>query len=324
MFDRQLFREGFIQTGLLFLFALFLLLSSALSAEYSLQFRANNLAVYAEEQISSSQQAAFKRLDLRIDDLQAKFGIYLDIPAPIYLIKDKVSYNKLAVGKAKIVEFSDAFYSGANQHIYIRPLAEIEESYLKTLLHEYIHWYLENIFVQAPLWFHEGMATQYSGQMGFERYVYFLQQSFWGRSSDLFRMSYAYPERQEDWQIFYLSSSMAVRFMSERKQAQWDRFWTTVARVHRQNDKAVFSECFASAYRTSLYDFHREFAAYTKRLRYQYLFWGINSLLALLLPVILILGFRARRKRMALLPDLPEPEDEIIEATEEPEEETKA
>jgi hypothetical protein len=275
-----------------------------------LQLKTPNLAVYAETPVSEDLNRTLKHVDSKIDDLQMELGIYMDKPATIYLVKDHASYQKLSLGKAKIVEFSDAFYSGEEQKIYIRPQAEIVDGYTKTLLHEYIHWYLEAIFEHTPLWFHEGMATQYSGQMGFERYVYFLQQSFIGHNSDLFRMSYAYPANKNDWQIFYLSSSMAVRFMSEKKPDSWKRFWNNVADAKRKGRKAAFTDNFTYSYHTNLFDFHREFQAYTHRLRYQYLFWGFNSLLALLLPFILLTGYVIRRRRMALLPDLPEVVDE--------------
>jgi hypothetical protein len=282
----------------------------AITSHYTLRLKTPNLEVYAESPINAAQSATFARVDNKIDDMQMELGIYVDRPASIYLVKDHASYQRLALGKAHIVEFSDAFYSGGEQKIYIRPQAEVVDNYIKVILHEYIHWYLETIFEHTPLWFHEGMATQYSGQMGFERYVYFLQQSFLGQHSDLFRMSYAYPAKKEDWQIFYLSSSMAVRFMRDRKPNEWKRFWDTVAANKRNGHRAVFSECFAFSYRTTMYDFHQQFATYTKSLRYQYLFWGFNSLLALLLPFVLIIGYSIRRKRMSRLPDLPEVEEE--------------
>lgn len=318
----KLFRAGLFLPGFILICCCLAWTTPAFSITYPLQLNTNNLSIYAEESVSPSMQKALQRLDKRIDDFQLSLGVYIDTPAPIYLVKNSTGYANLALGKAKIVEFSDAFYSGAEKRIYLRPLSDIRESYINIMLHEYIHWYLEKIFVQTPLWFHEGMAVGLSGQMGFERYVTFLQQSFWGKKVDLFRMSYAYPDKKEDWQIFYLSSSMAVRFMSENKQKQWQRFWELVAQKHRKGEQALFSECFAYAYRVNLYDFHTEFKSYVKHLRFQYLFWSINSVLAILLPFVLILASHYRKKRLNQLPDLPEvefdPEDPEEEEPEEP------
>lgn len=280
---------------------------------YTLQQKGNNLTIYAQHPLSASMSSSLNSLDDRIDALQMQLGIYVDDKAPIWLIDTEAGYQELALGKAQIVEFSEAFYSAAEDRIYLRPLGELKEDYLKVLLHEYIHWYLEKVISNAPLWFHEGMAMHFSGQMGFERYLSFLQLSFMGRKSDLFRLSTAYPEQQADWQLFYLSSSMAVRYMADKQADNWKRFWDWVAYYRNKGQPAEFTNCFILAYDTSLYDFHQDFAKWVRSLRWQYLFWGFNGLLALLLPIVLVLGHRIRRKRLLALPDLPEAaEDEEI------------
>ena len=296
-------------------FLLFILLGVArfLFSSYPLQLKTNNLAIYAAEPLSKPLTEMLGKLDDNIDAFQMELGVYLDALAPVYLIESNRSYQTLALGKAKIVEFSDAFYSGTEKRIYVKPLASIQENHRKILLHEYIHWYLEQIFTQTPLWFHEGMATHFSRQMGFEQYLFFLQESFLGKKSDLFRLSYNYPEKKEDWPLFYLSSTMAVSYLKEKKNEQWNNFWELVAQQQRKNQQTPFTEYFNRAFQTTFYNFHKEYAGYIKHLRYQYLFWSINALLALLLPVILIIAWRIRKKRMSALPDLPLPEDDETE-----------
>jgi len=296
-------------------FLLFILLGVAgfLFSSYPLQLKTNNLAIYAAEPLSKPLTEMLGKLDDNIDAFQMELGVYLDALAPVYLIESDRSYQTLALGKAKIVEFSDAFYSGKEKRIYVKPLASIQENHRKILLHEYIHWYLEQIFTQTPLWFHEGMATHFSRQMGFEQYLFFLQESFLGKKSDLFRLSYNYPEKKEDWPLFYLSSTMAVSYLKEKKNEQWNNFWESVAQQQRKNQQTPFTEYFNRAFQTTFYNFHKEYAGYIKHLRYQYLFWSINALLALLLPVILIIAWRIRKKRMSALPDLPLPEDDETE-----------
>ena len=296
-------------------FLLFILLGVArfLFSSYPLQLKTNNLAIYASEPLSQPLTEMLGKLDDNIDAFQMELGVYLDALAPVYLIESDRSYQTLALGKAKIVEFSDAFYSGKEKRIYVKPLASIQENHRKILLHEYIHWYLEQIFTQTPLWFHEGMATHFSRQMGFEQYLFFLQESFLGKKSDLFRLSYNYPEKKEDWPLFYLSSTMAVSYLKEKKNEQWNNFWELVSQQQRKNQQTPFTEYFNRAFQTTFYDFHKGYAGYIKHLRYQYLFWSINALLALLLPVILIIAWRIRKKRMSALPDLPLPEDDETE-----------
>ena len=303
----QQLRVGNLRPG--FILLLCWLSVCMFATEYPLQFKTANLALYADKKPSPQIQQTLFALDSRIDELQMQLGVYLDELAPIYLMESEKTYNELALGKAQIVEFSDAFYDGKQQCIYLRPLTVQRSDYPGILLHEYLHWYLEKLFLRAPLWFHEGMAMHFSGQMGFDKYLIFLQQSFIGRSSDLFRLSSHYPENRDDWQIFYLSSSMAIRYMSDRHAESWKRFWELVAYAHRKGEKAEFSSYFALAYNTNLYDFHLGFSAWAHKLRWQYLIWGLNAMLALLLPLIVVLGYRNRQKRRAALPDLPEPED---------------
>lgn len=307
----------FLYRKLMFVVLLFtMLLTCKLTAAYTLQSRTGNLAIYAETPVQARLMENLVKLDERIDKLQMDLGLYTDKQAVLFLVKDHKSYQQLSLGKEKIVEFSEAFYNGSEGRIYIRPPVEMKDSFTNVVMHEYIHWYLEEFFHNTPLWFHEGMATYYSGQMGFERYLYFLQQSFIGNGSDLFRMSYKYPEKQEDWPIFYLSSSMAVRFMREKKAQEWSRFMDYASQAKHRGEKAVFSEGFAFTYRNNAYDFHRQFAAYIKKLRFQYLFWGTNSLVAISLPIVVILGYFRRRRRMAAMPELPEPIDEEINTEE--------
>lgn len=296
-----------------FLLFILLCLTGFLFSSYPLQLKTNNLAIYAQNPVSQPLAEMLKAMDENIDSFQMELGVYVDALAPVYLIENNRSYQTLALGKAKIVEFSDAFYSGTEKRIYVKPLASIQENHRKILMHEYIHWYLEQVFAQTPLWFHEGMATHFSRQMGFEQYLYFLQQSFLGEKSDLFRLSYSYPEKKEDWSLFYLSSTMAISYLKNKKNEQWNSFWEMVAQQHRKNQQAPFTDCFNRAFHTTFYDFHKEYARYIKHLRYQYLFWSINALLALLIPVILIIAWRIRKKRLASLPDLPLPEDEETE-----------
>lgn len=269
--------------------------------------------LYSEKPASASDLALSKALSQKIADLQITLGVYPKARVKIYIVHGEKDYQKLSLGKAEIVEFSDAFYSGAERAIYIRSQDQIYDNYLKILLHEYIHWYLEELFTSAPLWFHEGMATYFSGQMGYDRYLMYLRESLINPKSDLFRVGYFYPENRDDWPRFYLSSAMAVRYMQEKHTAQWQRFWDIVAVYHSKGEKVRFSEAFVNGYHTSLWDFHQKFERYSKRQGYLYLIVAINSLVFASLAILMPFAARKRRRRlrnMPDLPDVPEPEEE--------------
>jgi hypothetical protein len=265
--------------------------------------------LYGKKTATASDIALSKALAHKIADLQITLGVYPKTKVKIYIVHGEREYHKLSLGKAEIVEFSDAFYSGEDRAIYIRSQDQIQENYLKILLHEYIHWYLEELFVSAPLWFHEGMATYFSGQMGYDRYLLYLRESLVNPKSDLFRVGYFYPENRADWPRFYLSSAMAVRYMQEKHLDQWGRFWDIVAAYHHQGQKVRFSEAFVTGYYTSLWDFHQTFERYSKRQGYLYLLVALNSLIFAFLAVLMPFAVAKRRRRLRRMPDLPEVPD---------------
>lgn len=270
---------------------------------YQRVYSSKTLSIYAEQEISPSMRKIATALEERIGNLQMKLGIYPSTVAAIYIVSGEAEYQKLSLGKAEIVEFSDAFYSGSEGRIYIRSGDQVQENYLKILMHEYIHWYLEQLFIGTPLWFHEGMATYHSGQLGYDRYLLYIRESFLGKSGDLYRMSYRYPAVQEDWPHFYLSSAMALRFMEEKHPQAWLRFWDTVASSHRQGYKIRFNQAFISSYGISLYDFNHQFERYSRKQGYLYLAVALNSLIFLSLPFIMLIVARKRKRRMQMLPD---------------------
>lgn len=254
-----------------------------------------------------------------VDKLQMELGIYTEGRVPIYVIPDANTYHLLSRGKEEIVEFSDAFYSTKDKVIYIRSRDQISELYQKVLVHEYIHWYLDQVLVDAPLWFHEGMATYYAGQMGYERYLEFIRARFWGIRTDIFLQAYSYPKAREEWSQYYLSSYFALQFMRDKKPEHWKIFWDKVSANWHRQEQTEFMDAFKSAYLTTLWDFSKDYDRYSKRLALQYIAVAVNSILIALLPFVLLIAHYRRRRRRNLLPDLPIPEDE--EEPEHPEEE---
>ncbi len=97
-----------------FLLFILLCLTGFLFSSYPLQLKTNNLAIYAQNPVSQPLAEMLKAMDENIDSFQMELGVYVDALAPVYLIENNRSYQTLALGKAKIVEFSDAFYSGSN------------------------------------------------------------------------------------------------------------------------------------------------------------------------------------------------------------------
>lgn len=303
---RDLYHAGFMRLCVPLFFCLF---SLSTLFGYSLSFSSPTHEIYSQSPKPEIEANIGRELDARISEFQMSLGIYPAEAVRIYIISDEKEYQRLSLGRGEIVEYSDGFYDGKEGVIRVRSHIHTQENYLNLLMHEYIHWYIEELFTGAPLWFHEGLATYHSRQFGYERYLLYLRESLINPSGDLFRLSHSYPKDKADWNGFYLSSTMAVRYMQEKHGESWQRFWHIVALEYKSGRKANFTRAFTHSYGTTLWDFHTSFTKHSKKQGYLYLIVLINSLILALLPVVMLIAARKRRKRMKLLPDLPHPEE---------------
>ncbi len=201
------------------------------------------------------------------------------------------------------MEFSDAFYSSAERRIYLRSPDQVWEDYANLIVHEYTHWYLDELLYGAPLWFHEGMATRHAGQMGIERYLYYIRERFWGNRMDLVKLAWDYPAERSDWEMYYLSSYFAVEFMQSEDPSSWRAFWQDVARLNRLGIRADWQTSFQLTYLMDLQSFNDKFAAASRAQAWIYLFFAVNTLIFALLPFAVIIGVMRHRRRMRALPD---------------------
>lgn len=288
-------------------------LSCLCLSAFTLSYESDVIEIYSRTPLSQSEQQLGKNLDLRITEFQRNIGVYPYEKARIYIIGDEKEYRSLSLGKAEIVEFSNGFYDSKDNLIRVRAPEQVKENYVNLLLHEYIHWYIDLLFQNAPLWFHEGLATYHSQPLGYERYLIYLRESLINPSGNLFRLSYSYPQRKEDWNGFYVSSTMALRFMQEQHEKQWERFWAKVAQEYNAGKKAQFGRTFSQSYGETMWDFHARFTTYSKHQGYFYLVVLANSLLIALLPIVVLIAAHKRRKKMKLLPDLPLINDEEMD-----------
>ena len=67
--------------------------------------------LYGKKTATASDIALSKALAHKIADLQITLGVYPKTKVKIYIVHGEREYHKLSLGKAEIVEFSDAFYS---------------------------------------------------------------------------------------------------------------------------------------------------------------------------------------------------------------------
>jgi hypothetical protein len=123
-------------------------------------------------------------------------------------------------------------------------------------MHEYVHWFLDQTLWDAPLWFHEGMATYYSRQLGYEKYWQFVSARFWGKSMELGNRDY--PQDKNDWAFFYLNSTFALQYMKDEYPEAWKDFWDYIAAFNRENEKSPFIRLLTKRIITQAADFSKD------------------------------------------------------------------
>jgi hypothetical protein len=284
------------------------------------QWTYGDIRVTASPKDTSYATLVVKKLHKRINAFQMKLGVY---PVPILdivIVPSREEYKRITFGKGKLVGSSEAFYSPLEKLIYVRSPEQISMVvYDDILMHEYVHWFLDETLDNVPLWFHEGMAMYYSGQFGYQTYYEFTRNRFLGYKLSLYAMQYNYPSSKAYWNMFYLTSVFAVDRMATRDHQQWENFWDRVSLTYNQKGTVIhtrsdFILTFNAAYRMSLFAFSRDFDKAMKRYGWQFPLIGINALLLSLLPVVVLLGWIRSRRRMKAMPDvIEEPEAELTE-----------
>lgn len=310
-FPRQ--NRGLIRALALFRTAILILLLALPALAFcqapQLAFNTRYFNVHTANGKDPGLKGTFLSLDDLVDGIQMDTGVYIDGGPDVYIVPDRADYLALSQGRSKIVEFSEAFYSSQEGQIYIRGEVQADANFKKVVLHEYIHWYLDQVFELTPLWFHEGMAMLYANQLGFESYLMYIRDRFWGSKGDLFRMAYRYPEEQRDWQHYYLTSYFAIKYLKEDKEKGWNDLWALASQNYHNGKKTHFVRAFNTSFNITLFDFNEQFTRHSYRLAWQYLIIAINALVIAILPFIVLIIYARRRKRQRALPDYPVPED---------------
>lgn len=213
-------------------------------------------------------------------------GAYLDEPINIKIAADKKEYETWTENGSAILEFSQAFYDRKSDTIHLRNPSEWKNlSHLRRLLlHEYIHHFVGHFWKNPPLWFNEGMAVYFSGDMGFERELNFARNYILGNSRTLNMMKYGYPRNQIEWESFYAKSGLAVKYIYLKKRVEFYRIWDLAKPDHD------FDSAFFKAFQMSTEEFSRQFENYAKTHFRVEILLASSGIIWSLLPLVLIVA----------------------------------
>ena len=232
------------------------------------------------------------QFDADIRNFQRSIGSYLDSKITINIAADNEEYLSWTKGNSRIFEFSQAFYNRNNETIYLRHPSQLKSiiTLRRILLHEYIHHFIGKFWQNPPLWFNEGMAVYFSGDLGMERELNFARNYVMGNSRSLEMMKYHYPRNQIEWESFYAKSGLAVKYLY-RKKEEFYRLWDN-SKPHR-NFEAAFRKSFFMTTR----DFSIIFEEYAKTHFRSELLLASTGMIWSILPLILIIGVIRKKIR---------------------------
>ncbi len=239
-----------------------------------------------------------------IDDFQMTIGAYPDFIAKIYLSHDKNDFKNITNSFGGITEYSNAFYDSGSKKIFIKSYFDVDNrnEFYTILLHEYIHAFIDDSLDKVPLWFHEGMAVyfsqQYSTQMALNLGIDYLTNDV----KRLDKMENNYPVNSLNLSSFYAKSAQAVRFLHKEYPNGLSKMF---------NKKGNFNIVFTSSFNMTKKMFYQKFEKKFTRGVYLNIIYAIVSVLWMVLPVIILIGWYRQSKKRQLVYDEMEDSNQI-------------
>ena len=253
-----------------------------------------------------------KQLVADIGEFQKKLGHYPKLRTKIVIAGDKSEYQEYLSQQEGIQEFSQAIYKRSSNTIYLRnPRDDLRYNELsKILLHEYIHSYVYHYYINAPLWFHEGMAVYFSNDFGHNRELNLVRNYLFGNTKPLSEMQFNYPENRIEWEVFYAKSALAVRYLAQKKSVEFYKLWEEALPYRK------FNAAFLRSFKYSPSDYSVFFEEYSKTHFKSEIILAISGMIWLIFPVLFFIGYLNRRqkmkRKMAVMEQIEAEEDYLV------------
>ncbi len=264
---------------------LLLLFVTTISTFYASVQTFENITLSGKQKDIEIIQKVLWQFDDDIRNFQRSVGSYLDSKINIKIAADKEEYNTWTKGSGKVIEFSQAFYNRKTNTIFLRHPSELKSltALRRILLHEYIHHFVGKFWRNPPLWFNEGMAVYFTGDLGFEREMNFARNYVLGNSRSLEMMKYHYPRNQIEWESFYAKSGLAVKYLYQKKQ-EFYRLWDNSI------PDGEFENAFRKSFLMTTRDFSIIFEEYARTHFRAELLLASTGMIWSILPLVLIAG----------------------------------
>jgi hypothetical protein len=242
-----------------------------------------------------------------IVNFQFAIQSFPDIEVVINVAQDKNMYDKWVTSYNRVFHNSLAFTDLNRREIYIKNPANIGDmrKTIRVLLHEYIHLYIHHHFVDAPLWFHEGMATFYADNISLNQTFSYVRNNVFHQEYLLPKYQYRYPSQRGNIEPYYFQSALLVRKIVEDKKNKLRHLFEVAPEVHSFDE--AFLVAFAQSPVTFLHNFKKDMDDFFK----MNIYIGIMILSWSLFPIFLIIAKIKQTRRTKRLLDEWEQEIEL-------------
>lgn len=234
-------------------------------------------------------------------ELGEELGIRFDEPVLVHLTADAEEYRERTRGLAP--PWSSAVAMSEGREIVVRAEltgAGIANHIVLTMRHELCHLALFEAEREAgarlPLWFHEGVATWFSGAAHFQDPQPFLIAAAQDALIPFSLLVERFPADRAKARLAYLQSEYLIRHIISEHSASALRWWLDEFR--RTGD---FAGSMRHALGEDLGRIERRFrAAYVRRFPWMYVLWQATTLFTVLAFAVIAVYFvrRARAKRI--------------------------
>ena len=260
--------------------------SCLFSVKFS-EISTENLRIYFDESQREISIELMNILQNQIDNFQRKISQYPKEKLTITISPDKRYYMTLIKNKNKILEYSDAFYDKNRHSVYVRNISSLNFSRLSSILfHEYIHFFVDTYFKNAPLWFHEGMAVYFSDPVSYMREINYAFNHIFGKIPKITNMIRNYPTNRAQWESFYAKSYLVVKYMYTNDRDSFYDLWD-----YSEEYRGDFYGAFNRSHFLGINVFYVTIEEMLKKRLKIEIFMSISGIIWSFLPLLLIISW---------------------------------
>lgn len=229
-----------------------------------------------------------------IEKVQKKLGYYPNLNFTLNVANNKKQFDDWVKKYAPNLEFSEAFACLNTKQLYIKNPGNLKnfDKLRSVILHEYIHLLIASRFVNAPLWFHEGLAVFYSEGLSINREYQYIKADLLNKTTPLHKMV-NYPKNKGLVDAFYGKSVYAVKLLKKTYTKGFYKMWNC-------REKNFYSAFFI-AYGINVKGFDEQIKSYTFQRRIVFIALSASSILWGLLPVFILITYFKRKKLSKML-----------------------